>query len=224
MGRAADPATALEAQRRFAAAAAHELRAPIAHQRALVEVALAAPDADEADLRAMGERVVAGCIEQERLIESLLAFARSGYRLEHHQPIDLRTIAAAALRETSLDGLACTASLEPARTTGDLLLIERLVANLIANAAVHNTPGGWIGLATRTEAGRAMLLVANTGPHVPDGELDRLLRPFQQLDGSSGAGLGLTIVEAVAAAHEARLAIQPRPGGGLEVEIAFKSP
>jgi len=208
-----------------AAFVAHELRAPLALQHALVEVALADPDADASALRQMGERVLAGCKQQQRLIDALLLLARGG-ALTGREPLDLAAIATGALRAHDPGGLEILASLEPARTTGDPNLLERLAANLVSNAIRHNIPGGRIDLATRTEAERAVLSVANSGPLIPSGALQRLFQPFQRLDPRSrfpdeGVGLGLTIVEAIAAAHCARVSARARAGGGLEIDVSF---
>jgi signal transduction histidine kinase len=209
----------------FAAYAAHELRGPIAFQRALVEVTLADPRADAAVLREMGERVVESCTRQQRLIDALLDLARGGRPLTRREPVDLAAIAADALRAHAhdLDGLSSVVELEPARTTGDPDLVGRLVVNLVSNAIRHNLAGGRVEVATRTESGRALFAVANTGPSVPAGELRRLFQPFQRLvaQPTEGVGLGLAIVQAIADAHRAAVTARARAGGGLEVGVSF---
>jgi signal transduction histidine kinase len=75
-GHVAPPPDAVEAQQRFLAYAAHELRGAIALQRTLAEVTLADQDGDTAALQEMGERVVAACERQERLLDALLTLAR----------------------------------------------------------------------------------------------------------------------------------------------------
>src|SRR5208282_1203573 len=119
------------------------------------------------------------------------------------------------------------AALDPAPTAGDPRLIERLVTNLIDNAVRHNVPGGTIDVRTGTAGGCALLRVANTGPPVPADQIDRLLQPFQRLTPDraghpdDGLGMGLSIVAAIAGAHDATVAVQPRPNGGLVVEVRF---
>ena len=118
------------------------------------------------------------------------------------------------------------ADLGPAPTAGDPRLAERLAANLVSNAIRHNVPGGWVSASTRLTAGRAVLTVANSGPAVPPAQVGRLFEPFQRLgedrvSGPGGSGLGLSIVKAVAAAHDAWVHARARPGGGLEVEVHF---
>jgi signal transduction histidine kinase len=220
------PPAALADPERFAAYVAHELRAPIALQRTLVEVTLADPDADTAALRAMGERVLASCERQQRLIEALLDLVRGRCGLRRREPVDLAAIAGEALRASDLRGLHTVVALEPARTSGDPDLLARLAANLVSNAIRHNLPRGRIEVATRAEPGRALLSVANSGRLIPAAQLERLFQPFQRLDShprtsADGVGLGLAVVEAIADAHGALVIARARAEGGLEVDVGF---
>jgi signal transduction histidine kinase len=220
-----------EAQRRFVANASHELRTPLTLERTLLQVALADPDASAAKLRATCEELLAAGHEHERLLEALLTLASSDRGLEHPKPLDLATLAGQAQlarrTEVSRDGIELAGDLEPAWTTGDPALVERLIANLLDNAVRYNRPQGRVGLRTRTADGRALLSVTNTGPVVPADELARLFEPFQRLGRDRTAtaeghhGLGLSIVRAIATAHGATLDARPAPGGGLEVTVGF---
>lgn len=218
-----------EAQRQFVANASHELRTPLTLERTLVEVALADPDATIDTLRHMGERVLATGTHQEQLIEALLTLSRSQRGLDEHQPVDLAATTQAALQTIDHDGLTITSDLRPAWASGDPALLERLVTNVISNALHHNLPGGHITAETTTVSGRATLTVTNTGPPVPPTELKRLFQPFQRLDthratNTNGVGLGLSIIRAIADAHNATLDVQPQPQGGLEFTITFPTP
>jgi signal transduction histidine kinase len=219
-----------QAQRQFVANASHELRAPLTRQRALIQVALADPDADFASLRMAHERVLASEQHLEQMIDGLLALTRGQAGLERRERLDLATLAAEALRiraaETTDLGLDVSATLTPALTAGDRRLLERLVANLLDNAIHHNIPNGHVEITTGVRHQHALLIVTNSGPTIAPEEVPRLLQPFQRLHGArtahgSGNGLGLAIVDAIAAAHRATLSAQPRPGGGLTVEVAF---
>jgi signal transduction histidine kinase len=217
---------AFEAQRQFVANASHELRTPLTFERALVEVALADPDASIASLRQMGEQVLETGEQQERLIEALLTLSRSQRGLDHREPIDLTAITAETLHSQGETGLMIAAELEPAWTAGDPRLVEQLVANLVTNAVRHNTLHGVVDVRTATRGGRALLTIANTGESIPPDQLDRLFQPFQRLDGqrttgSEGLGLGLSIVQAIAVAHHATVTAEPRTGGGLRIEVGF---
>ena len=216
----------VEPQHRFLAYTAHELRTPLATQRALLELALADPNTDAASWREIGEDVLRACRQQERLLEACLTLARSQGRSQRREPVDLEAIAAAALRAHDHCGLRCTTALGLARTTGDPRLVERLVANLVANAIRHNIPGGRLDVVTYTTAGRAIFMIANTGPLIPAGELTRLFHPFQRLsshvgDCPDGVGLGLAIVYEIAEAHDATVTAQARADGGLGIDVAF---
>ncbi len=211
---------------RFAAHVAHELRTPLSTQRALLELALADPNADVASWREIGEDVLCACRQQERLLEACLTLARSQGRTQRCEPVDLAAVAAEALRAHDLSGLGRVVMLESAWATGDSDLLGRLAANLVSNAIRHNIVGGRIEVASRIESGRAVLSVANTGPLIPASQLQRLFQPFQRLDSSSGSssdgvGLGLAIVQAIAEAHDATVTAQARTGGGLGIAVAF---
>jgi signal transduction histidine kinase len=170
----------VRAQRQFVANASHELRTPLAWQKAIVQVALADPDADSASLRAAHEQVLVSAGEQERLIEALLTLTRGQAGTQRRDHIDLAVVAehAAATREpeAARREIELRSRLRAAPTAGDPGLVERLVANLVDNAVRYNVPGGRVEVATDTEAGRAAITVANTGPQVPPDAVGRLPR------------------------------------------------
>lgn len=209
----------------FAAYAAHELRREVTLQLALAGIVLADPDADATALREMGERVVAGCKRQERLLEALLTLACSEPGQLRREPIDLAAAAEDVLRAQDPPPLHRVATLEPAVTLGHPELVECLVTNLLENAVRHNIPYGSVELATHTATGRAVLEIANTGPVIPAGEVSRLFQPFQRLGSPSGAadgaGLGLAIVQTIADGHDATIHAHPRPGGGMNISVSF---
>ena len=216
--------TAFEAQQHFIANASHELRTPLAWEQMLLQVALADPNATSAALREACEMVLTASRRQQGLVEALLMLATSERGLDHHEPIDLSVLADAALLairpEADQRQLEITAAIEPAPTSGHQALVERLITNLIDNAVRHNVPGGRVRVQTTTADHRAVLLVSNTGPEIPSTEIQRLFEPFQRLEtqrtsGQGGYGLGLSIVQAIAAAHRARLTAEPRPGGEI---------
>ena len=221
--------TAFTAQRQFAANVSHELRTPLTYERTLVEVALADPNAGSEQLRATLAQVLVAGEHQERLIEALLVLSRSQRGLDDREPVDLAVVAAQTLEVIDANGLTVERSLAPALTDGDPRLIERLVANLLANAVQHNQPNGCIEVTTRTTNDIAILRVSNSGPTIPPEDLNRLFEPFQRIDGTrtsaaDGLGLGLSIVNAIADAHSATITTTLPGHGGLSIEVAFPNP
>ena len=223
---------AFGSQRRFVANASHELRTPLMLTQTLLQVALADPAITLGSLRAACQDVLAACKEQDRLIKALLTLARSQRGLDHREPLDLADITRHVLHarghEATARRLRVDAALGPAPASGDPSLTEILISNLIDNAIRHNIPGGHIQITTAAHGSQATLTVANTGPHVPADQVPRLLEPFQRLDGKRGhhqeglgLGLGLSIVAAIAGAHNADLSVHPRPPGGLAIEVTF---
>lgn len=222
--------TSFEAQRQFVANASHELRTPLTLERAILEVTLADPTASAVSLRAACERVLAIGDQQEQTIEALLTLARSERGVERRQPLLLDAVTRQVIveRRDELDrrSLRLDAELSDAPTTGDPLLIERMVANLLDNAIDHNAPHGWVAVTTAVDGEQAMLSVANSGPVIGAGEVERLARPFRRhgtdrTGHADGHGLGLSIVSAIATAHGATLAVLPQAAGGLRVEVKF---
>jgi signal transduction histidine kinase len=220
-----------QAQRQFVANASHELRSPLALARTIGEVALSDPEATVESLQASHRRVLAAGKQQERLIDALLTLARSERGFDRRDPFDLATstgkVLATCRPEADRRGVYVHATLQPAETAGDPRLAERLVANLIDNALRHNLPaGGRIDVITTIRDGRAVISVANSGAPVAPDEVERLFQPFQRLgsertDHGEGLGLGLSIVQAIATAHDATLTARAQPTGGLEIEIGF---
>jgi signal transduction histidine kinase len=226
---------AFESQKRFVANASHELRTPLAIMRTEVDVALANPDATPDELRRMGEVVRRATERSDALIDGLLVLARSDQGPTALAPVDLAVLAEEALAQSATEaavaGVETRARFDPAPTTGDPALLGRLAGNLIENAIRHNEPGGWLEVQTgpgADGAGEVRLVVANSGPLIDSGQVDGLFEPFRRLAGDRlaapggrgpGAGLGLSIVRSVVAAHGGRVTARPRTGGGLVVEV-----
>jgi signal transduction histidine kinase len=219
---------AFMSQQRFVADASHELRTPLAVIRTEVDVALADPDATAAELRAMGEVVRDATSRSEQLVDGLLTLARTGAAPPSQQSVDLADLTARVIDRLAPEAdrreLALDLSLDPAPVRGASALLERLIENLVQNASQYNERGGWISVATKTEGKHAVLRVANSGPAVPPEVVESLFDRFRRLDGSAdhrprGFGLGLSIVDAVARAHEGTAVAEAQPDGGLLVTV-----
>ncbi|TDC98037.1 HAMP domain-containing histidine kinase [Nonomuraea deserti] len=219
-----------DAQRHFVANASHELRTPLAGLRTLLEVALADTGADTDSLRSACQEALALGGHQERLVQALLALATSERGVARRDTLDLARIVVGVLAsrrdQATEKGVDLAEHLTPAVTAGDPGLMESLVANLIDNAIRHNRADGWVKVTTQTSGTRVALTVTNSGPVIPDDQIQRLFQPFQRLAPDrhghrDGYGLGLAIVNAVAQAHDATLTTSTRPEGGLSITVQF---
>ena len=223
----APASVAVDAQQRFLAYAAHELRGEIALQRTLAEVALADPDADTAALREMGERVVVACERQERLLEALLTLARSECGRLRREPVDLAATAAeraASPRPSRTqehhrararpDDRRAAAGRAPRREPGRQRRPSQHPGRPARNRHVHRRRTRQLHdreHGTRDPGRRAHPPV----PTLPATQLSRSATP------ADGVGLGLTIVQAIAKAHDATVTAQAPTGGGLRIDVAF---
>jgi signal transduction histidine kinase len=217
---------AFEAQREFIANASHELRTPLAVMRTTVDVVLSNPDGTPGDLRGMAADIRAEVDHAEHLIGALLILARNERGLTVHEEVDLATVAEDVLDTADPGDRRVHATLEPAVISGDPVLAERLIANLVDNAARYNAASGDIWISTRTAAGSSELSVANTGPVISPADAARIFQPFQRLNDRTshdGSGLGLTIVASIAAIHGGTATARPRNEGGLSVTVTIPS-
>jgi signal transduction histidine kinase len=220
---------AFDAQRRFVANASHELRTPLSVLRTEVDVTLADPDADEAELRRMGEVVRDATRRADDLVAGLLLLARTeGAELAEVAPVDLADVvvpALAAVRgEAARRGLRLQVRTAPAPARGDPVLLERVAGNLLENAVRHNLEGGWVEVCTSTQDGFALLQVCSSGPVIPGDRVAELFEPFRRgpvarTADTPGSGLGLSIVRAVVTAHGGQVHATPLEGGGLQVTV-----
>ncbi|WP_328885523.1 sensor histidine kinase [Streptomyces sp. NBC_00316] len=215
-------------QGRFIANAAHELKTPLVINRTLVEVAMNRRGAP-AQMRDLGENLLAVNVRHERLVDALLTLARSENGEVARLPADLGAAAATVLEATAPAageaGVTLHADLHPAPMEGDPVLLEQLARNLVDNAVRYNVPGGTVRVWTGTVAEGVRLTVANTGPVIAGHEVHVLFQPFRRLTervGSArGSGLGLSIVQAVARAHGGDADAEAHPDGGLTVTVTL---
>ncbi|MFF4622205.1 sensor histidine kinase [Nonomuraea jabiensis] len=216
----------LDSQRLFTANAAHELRTPLTTARTAIDVTLDGhPSRDE--LLAMAGDVRDAVVHMQRVLDGLLLLARSQAGAGPRETADLAAITAAALdtaeERAAAAGIAVRAGLRPAPVTGEPVLLERLVGNLVDNALRYNHADGHLIVETYTAGARAVLRIRNTGREVVPEAAQTLLEPFVHGHGTrvrtDGLGLGLSIVRAITHAHHGRIAITAGPGGGLDITI-----
>jgi signal transduction histidine kinase len=219
---------AFQSQRRFVANASHELRTPLAVVRTEVDVTLSDPAADAAELRRMASVIRDATLRAQQLVDGLLVLARTeGGALRAREVADLADLAEAALRivasEADSRALQISKRMTPALTVGDPALLERVVGNLVENAVRHNVDGGWVEVCTDLAGAHTTLRVASSGEVIAPEAVTALFEPFHRggvaRTAHDGAGLGLSIVQAVVLAHGGTVHAEPVPGGGLTVTV-----
>lgn len=219
---------AFHSQRRFVANASHELRTPLATERVLIDEALAHPSASPGEMRSILEQLRTNSEETERLIDALLVLARSERGIEQWSPVELAatvsTVVEQSAGEAAGAGITVTTRLEPVTVGGDPGLLQRLAGNLVENAIRHNRPGGSVSVSTGRDADAALLDVVNTGPVIAADTVTTLVEPFRRSgpDRSAttgGAGLGLSIADAIVGAHRGTMDLEACDGGGLRVRV-----
>jgi signal transduction histidine kinase len=220
---------AFATQRRFIAHASHELRTPLTVMRTAIDVTLAKPSPTARQLTDMAVRVRRSIDRAESMVEALLTLAASDQGKLGTEFTDLATwaedaIDAAAPEIQRLD-LRVDALLDPAETTGDPQLLERMISNLVDNAVRHNEPGGWIRLRTGSSDAGVYLDIANSGPFIPDDAVPSLFEPFRRMEARTGVrdgvGLGLSIARSVVTAHCATVTARSQPAGGLDISVVI---
>ncbi|MEV3921938.1 ATP-binding protein [Actinomadura coerulea] len=218
---------AFDAQSRFVANASHELRTPLTINRTVLEVALASRRSPP-ETRALADVLLGNTARHERLIEGLLLLAKSEREPASRDGTPLPDVVRSALDQLGGQveeaGLDVEARLAPAAVTGDPVLLERCAVNLLENAVKYNVRDGRVWVRTGVRDGEAFLRVVNTGRPVPSYEVATIFEPFRRLradrTGSrDGAGLGLSIVRAVVAAHGGTIDTAPRKEGGLSITL-----
>ncbi|MET0419783.1 MAG: ATP-binding protein [Actinoplanes sp.] len=215
--------SSFDGQRRFIASASHELRTPLTLNRTLLEVALAA-DSASAEVRQLGGTLLAINDRHGRLIDGLLLLAQSDRPVSERSYVDLADVVD---HVAVSDTVKVVTDPHEAVVAGHPVLLERLVQNLVENGVRHNVPeNGWVHLRCGTRPdGWVVLEVANTGPVIPRYEVPGLFEPFHRYGKerlhAPGAGLGLSIVRAVARAHGGDARADAREEGGLVVTVTL---
>jgi signal transduction histidine kinase len=225
--------SAFAAQRRFVANASHELRTPLTTMRASVDVAVAKPGPVPAPTITLAARLRTELDHVDRLLEGLLVLARAQHNaLPGRERLTLGGIASAALAARA--GAIAARNLtvhdrgerDRAWVEGNATLLGRMVDNVVDNAIGHNRDGGWIRVATGDDGRVARLVIESGGDVLDQRQVAELAQPFRRLGADrtgsdGGAGLGLSIVAAIAAAHGGTLDLRARPEGGLRVTIGL---
>jgi len=216
-----------EMKNTFLQAVSHELRTPLS---AVLGFALTLEreevrlEPDES--REIVHRLAVNARKLERLLSDLLDLDRLGRGIIEPRR---RTIDVGRLAETVVDGMdiaeehRVTVEAVPTQCDVDPAKVERIIENLVANAARHTPPGTSIWVRVSQQEGGVLLEVADDGPGVPEDLREAIFEPFRQAPGlrphSPGVGMGLTLVARFAELHGGKAWVEPREGGGASFRV-----
>jgi len=226
---------AMRSEREFVAAAAHELRTPLAGLRAQAQ--LAAHPRTSGDARTAALQLVQESVDHAaHLVNQLLDLARSDALagdalrpLAASSVVELRGAFVRAMTElgstAALRGLRIRQDFGVERLRGSDFGITLILRNLLDNAIAHAPVGGVVAVGTAQDGPSVLLWVEDSGPGVAPAERERVLERFHRGKGVEhpGCGLGLSIVKSLADAHGATLTLGESTLGGLRVTLRFPS-
>ena len=204
-------------------AVSHDLRTPLATMRTAVD-GLVSGALDAADQKELVGAAEASTEQLERLIDNLLDLSRIQSGLLHPVLRDrsLEEILPLAVAGHSPGAVSLEVEESAPLVRTDAGLLERVVANLVSNA-VRVSRGEPVRVLAHVLPEAVEVLVVDRGPGVPPGQRDRMFEPFQRLDDSSGAGLGLglAVARGLASALGGTLSAEDTPGGGLTMVLSI---
>ncbi|MEU9869328.1 ATP-binding protein [Actinomadura sp. NPDC048021] len=213
-------------------AVGHDLRTPLSSAKAAVD-SLRSPDVtwieedrDElvdtaAESLARLDRLVADLLDMSRLQAGVLGVVARPLAVE-----DVVPRAVASLDHPGAAGVRIRISGGLPEVPADPVLLQRVLANLIANAVRHNPPGERVTVTASAHADRVELRVIDRGPGIPASERDAVFAPFQRLDDrgdGAGVGLGLALARGMTEAMGGTLLPEETPGGGLTMVVTLRT-
>ncbi len=216
--------------RRFVADASHELRTPLTSVRGYAELFRRGASENPEDLAVVMTRIEAEAERMGILVEDLLLLAKLDQgRPLAHEPVDLSALVGEMAGDHRLLHPEWPIEEETApglTVSGDELRLRQAIGNLLSNARSYTPPGTRIAVSAAAGDGMARIEVADEGPGVPSEMGDRVFERFFRADesrtrSSGGAGLGLAIVSAIAAAHGGRAEMESTPGKGATFRIVL---
>jgi PAS domain S-box-containing protein len=211
----------------FLQAVSHDLRTPLASVLGISLTLqrgrgrLSPADADDllgrlaANARRL-DRILTGLLDLDKLDRGIVELRR--------EPVDLASLVAAVVSEASeeLDAHPVSLELLPIQVLADAAKVERVVENLLANAARHTDPGTPIWVRVSPLDRGALLCVDDAGPGIPAEQRESIFRPFQRGVGAtyaSGSGVGLALVAQIASLHDGQAWVEDRAGGGASFRV-----
>jgi len=216
-----------ERLRRFVADASHELRTPLTSIRGYAELFRRGADTRPEDLAKSMSNIESEASRMGVLVDDLLLLARldQGRPLER-EPLDLAAVASDAVesaRAIEPDRTIELVADDPVRIVGDASRLRQVIDNLLDNARVH-APGSPVRVEVSLDGEEALLRIGDRGPGLDPEVEGRIFERFMRGDpsrsrGTGGVGLGLSIVQAIVAAHGGEVTASSHDEGGTVFEV-----
>jgi two-component system OmpR family sensor kinase len=214
--------------RRFIADASHELRTPLTSVRGYAEMLRRGAEKSPEDSGVARRRIEEESVRMSEMVDDMLVLARLGQgRPLESKPVDLQSIARDAVADAHAVAPQRQISLDapnPVVVSGDDTRLRQALGNLVRNALVHTPLDTPIQVIVAADDGMAHITVLDHGPGLAADDRARIFEPFYRADpsrsrDSGGAGLGLSIVAAIAGAHGGAVMVKDTPGGGATFVI-----
>src|SRR5574343_771281 len=220
----------VEAQQRFVADAAHQMRTPLTGLK--TQAQLAFRETDPAALRHALRQIATGVDRAGRLINQLLTLARTeGGDVAHqkHEPLDLAQLIREVVEDWVMAAIEKDIDLGyesegPAMILGNPFLLRELAKNLIDNALRYTPNGGHVTCRVLATPVTVLLEVEDNGIGISEEQAEMVFERFYRVDDATteGSGLGLAIVQEIAMQHESVATLRPNPTGkGAIARVAF---
>jgi two-component system OmpR family sensor kinase len=218
--------------RRFVADASHELRTPLTAIRGFSELVRQGAVSGEEPTKEIIARIEGESKRMGALVEDLLLLARLDQAREmESKPVNLNEVVESAVVSARAAGpnhpVAYSAPSEELFALGDEPRIHQVVANLLANARAHTPAGTAIDVSLTRDSDGIRIAVADNGPGLSIEDQKKIFERFYRADPSrvrvdgEGSGLGLSIVDAVMAAHGGTVTVQSELGKGATFTLFF---
>jgi signal transduction histidine kinase len=212
-----------EAKNTFLAAVSHDLRTPLAAILGLA-VTLEHHALDPSETKDLASRIAANARRLDQMVTDLLDLDRLSRGIVEPVlwPVDLGALVTRMVEES--DVADRIVAIESTRVVAevDAAKVERIVENLLANAARHTPTDAHIWISVRAHDGGVLLAVDDDGPGVPQEQREEVFEPYRKVpspEGARGVGIGLALVARFAELHGGRAWVQDREGGGASFRV-----
>jgi signal transduction histidine kinase len=213
----------------FLQAVSHDLRTPLASVLGIALTLQRSRQLLEAgDVSDLLDRLIGNARKLDRILAGLLDLDRLGRGMVdlNRERVDLAELVATVVKEARqdlLDTHPVHVELLPVQIAADPAKVERVVENLLANAARHTQPGTPVWVRVEQHRRGALLTVADAGPGVPAEQREAIFQPFQRgrevANHAPGTGVGLALVAQLVGLHGGRAWVEERAGGGASFRV-----